>query len=179
MIHSVEIETERLLIREYTEADWEAVHDYARQEDILIYEAWGPNTETETKHFIERVIGDQTRQPRLSFDLAIILKKEGRLIGGCRFGFTNAERNEGSIGYIINPFYWKNNYATEAANALINFATALFKVKQMKATCDVLNVGSQRVLSKCGFVLTQKIENDIKMKGRFRDTYVYLKKTDF
>lgn len=39
------IKTSRLILREYTESDWESVHGYAQNGDILIYEIWGPNTE--------------------------------------------------------------------------------------------------------------------------------------
>jgi ribosomal-protein-alanine N-acetyltransferase len=172
---SIRIETERLLLREYVGADWEAVHEYAQQGDILIYEAWGPNTEADTKGFIKTILEDQISLDRTAFDLAIILKKEKKLIGGCRFWFINTELNKGSVGYIINPDHWKNGYASEATNALINYMAASSKLKTVEATCDVLNIASQRVLEKCGFVKQRVIEKDIKMKGRFRDTYVYEK----
>jgi RimJ/RimL family protein N-acetyltransferase len=173
MTNKIQIETERLLLREYDEADWEAVHNYAQKADILIYEAWGPNTETETKNFINTVLEDQAKQPRNSFDLAIILKAEEKLIGGCRFWFTNAEPCEGNIGYIINPGYWKNGYASEATNALTNYISTSYNIKIVNAACDVLNIASQRVLEKCGFELISTIEKHIEMKGRYRDTYIY------
>ncbi|MGY0038206.1 GNAT family N-acetyltransferase [Pedobacter sp. NJ-S-72] len=50
------IETERLILREYNESDWEAVHEYAKKEEILIYENWGPNSEADTKEFIGNVL---------------------------------------------------------------------------------------------------------------------------
>jgi len=172
---NVLIETERLTLREFRGADWQAVHDYAKNGDILIYEAWGPNSETDTKQFIKTAVEDQIIQNRSNFDLAVILKKERKLIGGCRFWFTNVKRDEIYIGYILNPLYWKNGYADEAIKALIDHVTAAAKIKSIKATCDVLNIASQRVLEKCGFKLIHTIEKDIKMKGRYRDTYVYEK----
>jgi ribosomal-protein-alanine N-acetyltransferase len=169
------IETERLLLREYINTDWETVHEYARQGDILIYEAWGPNHVQDTLAFIELVINDQIMQPRIRFDLAIILKNENKLIGGCRFGFTDSSQTRGSVGYIINPHYWKNGYATEATIALINHITTLYNLTIIEATCDVLNTASQKVLAACGFKLKATIEKDFEMKGRYRDTYVYEK----
>jgi ribosomal-protein-alanine N-acetyltransferase len=169
------IETERLTLRELYGSDWLAVHEYAQNADILIYEAWGPNSEADTKQFIKTAVEDQIVQSRTSFDLAIILKKEQKLIGGCRFWFSNVKRDEVYIGYIINPLYWKNGYATEAAQALIDYTTVSSKIKSVNATCDVLNIASQKVLGKCGFKLISTIEKDFKMKGRYRDTYVYEK----
>ncbi len=169
------VETERLTLREFKGADWEAVHDYAKNGDILIYEAWGPNSETDTKQFIKTAVEDQIVQDRTSFDLAIVLNKEEKLIGGCRFWFINIKPDEVYIGYIINPLYWKNGYAGEAIKALIDHLAVVSKIKSVKATCDVLNIASQKVLEKCGFNLTSTIANDFKMKGGYRDTHVYEK----
>jgi len=171
----MQIQTDRLLLREYINTDWEAVHEYARQEDILIYEAWGPNHVDDTLAFIELVIDDQMRQPRTRFDLAIILKNENKLIGGCRFAFTDSSQTRGTVGYIINPNYWQKGYASEATNALIDHFSALYNLKLIEATCDVLNIASQKVLEACGFKLKATIEKDLEMKGRYRDTYVYEK----
>ncbi len=169
------IETERLTLREFKGSDWQAVHDYAKNGNILLYEAWGPNSEADTKQFIKTALEDQIVQNRSNFDLAVILKKERKLIGGCRFWFTNTSQDEVYVGYIINPLYWKNGYATETTKALIDYTTASLKIKSIKATCDILNIASQNVLEKCGFKLNRTIEKDFKMKGRYRDTYVYEK----
>ncbi|MGK0391446.1 MAG: ribosomal-protein-alanine N-acetyltransferase [Maribacter sp.] len=48
----IEITTKRLILREYKKSDWEAAHRYAQMEEILIYEAWGPNQEKDTQAFI-------------------------------------------------------------------------------------------------------------------------------
>ncbi len=175
MNRKVLMETERLTLREFKGGDWQAVHDYAKNEDILIYEAWGPNNETDTKQFIRTALEDQIVLNRISFDLAIILKKERKLIGGCRFWFTDFKRDEIYIGYILNPLYWKNGYAGEAVRALIDYTSTSSKMTRIKATCDVLNFASQKVLEKCGFELIRTIERDFKMKGRYRDTHVYEK----
>lgn len=171
----MQIETRRLLLREYINTDWEAVHEYARQGDILIYEAWGPNHVDDTLAFIELVIDDQIMQPRTRFDLAIILKNENKLIGGCRFAFTDSSQTRATVGYIINPNYWQKGYAAEAANALIDHMAALYNLKLIEATCDMLNIASQKVLAACGFKLMTTKEKDLEMKGRYRDTYVYEK----
>jgi RimJ/RimL family protein N-acetyltransferase len=175
MTNEIKFESERLLFRDYRLSDWETVHDYSQRADILIYEAWGPNDETETKNFIKTVQKNQTAQPRTSFDFAIILKEEKKLIGGCHFEYTTEDQTDGNIGYIIHPDYWRMGYACESTNALMDYMATLSDLSTVKATCDVLNKASQRVLEKCGLKLKNKIEQDFLMKGRYRDTYVYEK----
>lgn len=169
----MELQSERLLIREYQESDWKAVHAYAKLDYVSMYEAWGPNSEFETKNFIAVVSGQATIVPRRSYDLAIMLSAENKLIGGCRFSFDEEHPGEPSIGYIINPAYWNKGYATEATITVINYLSTLSNVKAIRATCDKLNIASQKVLEKCGLRLTSEIIDDFHMKGRLRDTFMY------
>ena len=171
----IKIETERLILREYQKTDWEAVHSYGQQADILIYEAWGPNSEADTKAFIEKVIIDSKKQPRMAFELCITLKSNGKLIGGCGFRIHKENLNKGDFGYIIHPDYWNKGFATEAAKALLYFMVKNKDIKKIEATCDRLNIASQRVLKKCGLQNVGVVKQDFEMKGRLRDTYFFEK----
>ena len=42
------LETERLVLREITERDFDAVHAYASDLEVVQYVPWGPNTESRT-----------------------------------------------------------------------------------------------------------------------------------
>jgi len=171
----IKIETDRLILREYVASDWEAVHIYGKQERILIYEVWGPNTEEQTKAFIEKSIGERKENPRRAFELCVTLKRDNKLIGGCGFRINKENNTKGDFGYIINPNYWDKGYATEASKGLLNFMIKNHDITEIEATCDVLNLQSIRVLEKCGLKKTKEIKNDIEMKGRFRDTYHFKK----
>jgi RimJ/RimL family protein N-acetyltransferase len=70
------IKTKRLILRDLEEADWQAVHEYASDPEVVRYMDWGPNTEDETTEFIRRAIASQKERPRRNFTLAIVLKSE-------------------------------------------------------------------------------------------------------
>lgn len=74
------VRTERLVLRDFKETDWEAIHAYASDPEVVRYMDWGPNTEEETKNFIQRAIAHQKEQPRRTYTLAIVLKSDSRLI---------------------------------------------------------------------------------------------------
>ena len=172
----IQIETKRLILREYIESDWTSVHEYAKLGDILTYVVWGPNDDEDTKKFIEKIIESKHIEPRTDFELAIILKTENKLIGGCSFRKDKLNPQKGSLGFIINPSYWECGYASEATNALIEYAIKKCNIYEIEATCDTQNIASQKVLKKCGFIQVSLINNHIKMKGRIRDTYFFSKK---
>ncbi len=171
----IKIETERLVLREYKESDWEAVHIYSQQEEILVYEAWGPNTEEETKAFIKRSINEKDETPRKGITLAITLKDDEKLIGGCGFRINDDSENRGYFGYIINPNFWNKGFATEACKTLLDFVVREFGITEIEAKCDVRNIPSQKVLEKCGLKIAKRFKQKKKVKGQFPDTLLFEK----
>jgi RimJ/RimL family protein N-acetyltransferase len=109
----MEINTRRLKLREITQKDFQAIHEYASDPETVKYMPFGPNTEKETQEFINRNKKRQQKQPRTDYGFGIILKQENRLIGVC--GIRNVTKIQASIGYGLNRKYWGYGYATEAA----------------------------------------------------------------
>jgi RimJ/RimL family protein N-acetyltransferase len=130
------IETERLILREFREEDWKAVHEYASDLEVVRYMDWGPNTEEETRNFIRRAISQQNEKPRRNFTLAIVLKSENRLIGGCGIIISDPANQQGYIGYCLNRSFWSRGYATEDAKALVRFGFEKLNLHRIFATCD-------------------------------------------
>jgi RimJ/RimL family protein N-acetyltransferase len=71
----VSIRTTRLHIRELEPSDWPGVHRYAADPRVVEYLWWGPNSEADTRTFIEKVKSERTRISRLDFDLAVTLRR--------------------------------------------------------------------------------------------------------
>ena len=57
------LETERLILRPFEEADFEAVHAYASVAENAQYMVWGPNEESHTKAFILQAIAQLEGKP--------------------------------------------------------------------------------------------------------------------
>lgn len=167
------IETERLILQEYKTSDWQAAHVYCQQAEILKYEAWGPNTKEQTQEFIQQAIAFSKEEPRRTFELCIVLKEKAVLIGGCGFRIHAENSKRGDFGYIVNPIYWNQGYATEASKGLLNYMIQQHQITEIEATCDVLNIASRKVLEKCGLRQVRELKNHIKMKGRVRNTYCF------
>ena len=82
---------------------------------------------------------------------AIALRSNGAAIGSC--GFKGPPDSDGmvEIAYGIAPAHQHNGYATEAAAALVGFATASDRVSLVLAHTIDPKGASARVLTKCGF----------------------------
>ncbi len=167
------IETQRLILRDYQYTDWKAVHEYSANGEILIFQKWGANTEEETQAFVKEAIEESRRNPRRAFELVIILKSSGALIGGIGSNLHPEIPQQADLGYIINPNHWQKGYATEAALALVQHMIEQEGIQKLEATCAVLNLASQRVLEKCGFKRVKTLKNHLELEDRVQDSFLY------
>ena len=131
--------TRRLKLRDFTQDDWASVHEYASDPKVTRYVGWGPNSEEDNINFLKRVLGSQVSLPRENYELAVVVKDEGALVGGARISVSDPRHHEGFIGYVLNRRYWGRGYATELAEALIGFGFKEMGLHRIYATCDIDN----------------------------------------
>ncbi len=167
------LQTERLLIRDLKESDWEAVHSYASDPEVTYYMPWEPHNSEQTTNFIQKALAMQQDQPRQNFELAVILKAQGQLIGVCGFRVSDLHNQEGWIGYCFNRHEWGQGYATEAVIALLALGFGQLSLHRIIATCDPANVASMRVLEKIGMYCEGHLRENKWVKGKWRDTLLY------
>ena len=144
----VTIETERLILREFTQDDFEALHEGASNINVVRYMTWGSNKEDDSWRFIQYAIQTQVVRPRIVYQFAITL--DGKVIGGCDFNINSVEHTEGEIGYLLNEPYWGKGFATEVAKALIKYGFDEHGMHRIIAKCDARNDASSHVMEKCG-----------------------------
>lgn len=165
--------TDRLLLREFEESDWQAVLTYQSDPLYLQYNPWTYRTEEDVRHFVQTFITWSEEQPRSKFQLAIILQAEGRLIGNCGIRRRSSYAMEADIGYELDSRYWGHGYATEAARTLIAFGFGELRLHRIWAHCVAENIASARVLEKIGMQREGRLRENEWMKDRWWDTLVY------
>ncbi|HYW69224.1 MAG TPA: GNAT family N-acetyltransferase [bacterium] len=173
MSDGVIIRTERLVLRDFRPDDWEVVHEYAVDPEVSLYMPWGPNSEDETRAFIERAIGYQTEDPRLHFELAITLAEDDHLIGGGGIRAADENFRAADMGYCLRRDAWGLGFGTESAVALISYGFEQLGVHRIWATCDSENVRSARVLEKSGMRLEGTRRDDTWLREHWRSTHVF------
>jgi RimJ/RimL family protein N-acetyltransferase len=88
------------------------------------------------------------------FGFAVIHKIDNMLIGMCGFSGPPDSNGAAEIAYGVAPGHQGRGYATEAAMALIDFATNDSRVRSIRAHTLAEMNASTRVLQKCGFKKT-------------------------
>jgi len=167
------LRTKRLLLRDFKEEDWKAVHVYASDPEVVRFMAWGPNSEEETRDFVRKAIKYREERPRQHFELAAILKTDDALVGGCGLNVTSLADRVGCIGYCFNRLCWRVGLATEASEALLIYGFERLGLHRIWATCDSENLASSRVLEKVGMKREGQLRENVWTRGRWRDSFVY------
>ena len=167
------IRTERLLLREFRESDFEDVQAYAGDPAVARFMDWGPNTREQTVEFMGRKLEEQTRWPRDEVTLAVEHAADERVIGSIRLAVSDRDNLAGDFGYSLNSEYWRQGYATEASAALIDVGFKVLGLHRIWAECDVQNVASWGVMEKLRMRREAHIRDGKLIKDLWRDRYVY------
>lgn len=164
-------ETERLICRDFQLEDFEAIHDYACRMEVVRYMLWGPNTIEETKVFMKESIDAVHKKPRRRYELAILDKESGQVLGAVALYVMGHQTGE--IGYSIRPKYWGMGYATEASKGLIQYGFEALKLHRIQATCDVRNKASAHVLNKSGMTKEGVMRDHMLLRDGWRSSFLF------
>ena len=166
----VQVPTERLLLREFAEADWEALHAVESLPEVARYQDFAPRSEAESRAYVAGAIAGAREEPRRVYDLAVVLLGEDRLIGRCGLGLGDPDPEQGALWYTLHPASWGRGYTTEAAGAMIDFGFRELGLHRIWADCDPRNVASWRVLEKLGLRREAHLRQNARIKGEWVDS---------
>ena len=141
------IETKRLVLRAFCEADLEAMHAYCIKPNVGKHAGWKPH---ETIEDSKRILAEFMS---CGYIWAITEKESGRLIGSCGLHPDFKRMHEGArmLGYVLDEDAWGKGYMTEAAKALIQFGFCEWNLDIIGVYHFSYNMRSRRVIEKCGF----------------------------
>ena len=165
--------TQRLILRDFIESDWEAVLAYQQDPLYLRYNEWTSRTADNVRAFVQMFLDHQKQEPRIKFQFAVTLKGTGQLIGNCGIRRDSAEAHEADIGYELDPRFWGKGYATEAAWAVLGFGFTQMNLHRVTAWCVADNTASAHVLEKLGMRQEGRFREHQYFKGRWWDTLLY------
>lgn len=145
------LETERLLLREMTQADYPTLAEIMQdREAMFAYEH--AFSDEETQAWLNRML---ERYRTDGFGLwAVVLKTSGEMIGQC--GLTRQDvsgREVLEIGYLFQRKHWKQGYAIEAARACKAYAFDTLHANEVYSIVRDNNVASMNVAIRNGMTI--------------------------
>jgi RimJ/RimL family protein N-acetyltransferase len=149
------METARLWLRPFTQADLHPFVAMRGNPDIARYQSWSDFTEADGYLFILDMAQTQPGTPGEWYQFAVALRDTNTFIGDCALYMAEDGRS-GEIGYTFAPAYQRQGYATEAVSAVLDYAFTTLQLQQIRAVTDSRNSASIKLLQRLGFQLEKQ-----------------------
>jgi RimJ/RimL family protein N-acetyltransferase len=151
------LETDRLVLRQFTTADAGLLTDLDADPDVMRFITGGAPTsreEIETE-VLPAFLGYYRRYQGYGF-WAAIEKSTGDFLGWFHFRPPpGAADDHPELGYRLRRSAWGQGYATEGSRALIRRGFTEFGVQVVTAEAMPANAASRRVMEKAGLTLVR------------------------
>lgn len=159
---TVRFETERLILRPFTEEDAQAVFDnWASDSEVTKYLTWPAHQCVEHSLGYMKYCVQSYQDPK-SYQWGIELKDTHELIGNISVVNIIDEIGSMELGWVIGRRFWGNGYTAEAAKRLIGFLFDEVGANRICAGHDSNNPNSGRVMQKVGM----KYEGTLRQSGK-------------
>jgi len=152
MVKISEIETNRLILRQWLPSDYLPFSKLNADLDVMKYY---PNTltESESNSFANKI---KTLISKRGWGFWAVVLKDG----GCFIGFAGLHKPEVDlpfspcveIGWRLSKKYWGNGYATEAAKAALEYAFEVLQLNEVVSFTSVKNIKSKSVMERLNMV---------------------------
>jgi ribosomal-protein-alanine N-acetyltransferase len=167
-----ELITERLVLRQMTPDDAQALFFLNTHDEVLKYlDFLRMKTIDDAVKKIERITNDIKATDCVYW--AISTKEDPTLIGTiCLFHFKK-QHHRGEIGYMLHPGFWRKGILQECMQTVIDYGFDVLNLHSMEAIVDPENTASIALLEKNKFVREAYFKEDFFQNGKFLDTAIY------
>ena len=145
---NIVIETERLLLRNFTPDDAQLIYDLNQDPDITKYTMDPVKDLAQANEILVMTILPQYALYNHG-RWAVHTKPDLQFIGWCGLK-ARPERNEIDLGYRFIKTAWGKGFATEAAFACLNHGFEKLRLPRIVGRAMPENIASLNVLEKCG-----------------------------
>lgn len=174
----MQLETERLILRDFVLNDAEALAACRADQRYWRYYDEPVDILQGAREHVQLFVSWQQATPRTHFQLAVVLKESGRLIGDCglrwrhEVHYGDSPLLEAEIGYELDPRHWGHGYATEAVRALVDFG---FRqgLHRVWTSCLAENERSWRLMERIGMRREGRLKQNVRHRGDWADMLIY------
>ena len=155
---AVEIQTDRLLLRRFRNADLDAFVEYRSNESVARFQSWD---ESYSKADAERFLAEDSNvapgQPGQWLQIAIEDRGTGKLCGDCAVRVTAEQPQTAELGVTLAPHYQHGGIASEAVTATLDWLFDEQDMHRVYAQTDDRNEAAHRLVERLGFRLEGRL----------------------
>ncbi len=170
---TIQLETDRLILRSPTLDDAEAIARAINHPDIAATTLNIPHPYSidDAKEWLNS--HDDPEKSKTGIELSFFIRETGELIGG--IGLMNIDRGDSKveIGYWCTFDHWGRGYTTEAVQRMLQYAFEELGFQRVWSMCMVHNQASARVMEKVGMQFEGTARKEHCKDGEYIDFHHY------
>lgn len=154
--------TQRLIFRELTPSDAEGIYELDSNPEVHRYLGNNPVTSMKQCHAVIEHVTKQYEKNGIG-RWAVILKETGEFIGWAGLKLesnVNGHEQFYDLGYRFIQKHWGKGYASEVAQAWVDYGFNVMKLEKINATVNADNLASKKVLEKVGLRFVEAFDED-------------------
>jgi len=148
------LETERLYLRYFKKGDGDHFFSLNNHPEAIKYTGDQPFKTLKKAH--EFIASYDAYEKTGIGRYAVIRREDDAFLGWCGLKY-NEDVDLVDVGYRFYPKYWGNGYATESAEAVLDYALNTLKIPQLIARTHADNIRSQKIAKNIGLLPIEEI----------------------
>ncbi|NAW50650.1 GNAT family N-acetyltransferase [Elizabethkingia argentiflava] len=170
MKHFPKLETPRLILSSLEKTDIPLIVEYLQEKVIsentshIPY----PYTLADAQNWI--IMSEEAFKAKTAYNFAI-RKKNGKIIGS--IGLHDTEDDKAELGYWIALPFWGKGFATEAAQAVLDFGIKKLGFHKIYASFLLHNIASGKVMKKIGMQREALLKDHVKKGNQYMDVLMF------
>ncbi len=153
-----EIRTARLVLRRSQSRDAEAISAYRSDPDVHVHQGWHKTDPDHVRGEIEEMLRRAPGEPGGWVQFSVETLDTADLVGDVGLCPDRDDAGVMLVGYTMAPVHQGRGYATEAIDALVDYAFTTLDADVARAYADAGNVASVRVAEKVGLLVVERFE---------------------
>lgn len=170
---SIILNSERLIIRDFKQEDYDFFCKQESAEATLRYESDSIPTVEDLKKKFKEIMSLMESDDRIKYSLLIEKRVSNIPVGRIVIWQIDEKINEWEMGWTIHIDHTKKGYASEAATALIEFGFEQLSANRICANCNEANIASERVMQKIGMKKEGVLRQTRKLNDKWYGSCVY------
>jgi [ribosomal protein S5]-alanine N-acetyltransferase len=166
------LETDRLVLRRYTEQDAAEIFYFRSDPEMLKYVQRDPFSNLDqAREMIGNILKMELEQTSINW--AVCLSGNNKMIGNIVLFKIDKDSHRAEFGYMLHSDFHNKGIMKEAGRAVLNYAFKNMKLHSIEARIDPENIASQKLSEALGFVLEGHLKESWQYNGRYFDTLIY------
>jgi ribosomal-protein-alanine N-acetyltransferase len=167
-----ELQTGRLVLRQITEEDADAIFFLRSDKNVMQYIDRPPAASVDDALELIKKIKDALAQNE-GITWAVTLKGDNTLIGTIGYWRIEKEHHRAEIGYLLHPDQQGKGIMQEALSAVIDHGFKVMALHSIEANVNPGNTASIKLLERNKFLREAWFRENYYYNGRFLDSFIY------